>query len=135
MTPTYKYVDLEAAAARIAKLEEQLKQAEWENRTHTPTKWTHDDLIDVDAELDRLGAPRLQSTGLTYNPVGRLRKLTASLVGEFYAATLDRLRAENDRLRSSLAIFVHTHQTGNSVPPHLEAQARDALKPPTEAKQ
>lgn len=31
--------------------------------------------------------------------------------------------AEIDRLRESLAIYIHAHATGNSVPPHIEEQA------------
>jgi hypothetical protein len=31
-------------------------------------------------------------------------------------------------LRGSLAIFIHAHATGNSVPPHIEAAARALLK-------
>jgi hypothetical protein len=30
-------------------------------------------------------------------------------------------------LRHLLAIYVHAHQTGNSVPPHIDAEARTAL--------
>ena len=32
------------------------------------------------------------------------------------------------RLRESLAIFVHAHATGNSVPPHIEEQASALVK-------
>ena len=32
------------------------------------------------------------------------------------------------RLRESLAIFVHAHATGNIVPPHLEAAAKELVK-------
>lgn len=34
------------------------------------------------------------------------------------------LQEHIERLRESLAIFVHAHATGNSVPPHLEEQAK-----------
>jgi len=30
-------------------------------------------------------------------------------------------------LRHLLAIYVHAHQTGNSVPPHIDSEARAAL--------
>jgi hypothetical protein len=33
-------------------------------------------------------------------------------------------------LRYFLAIYVHAHQTGNSVPPHIDAEARAALAQP-----
>jgi hypothetical protein len=45
------------------------------------------------------------------------------------AAEIERLRARVDSLRWPLAVYVHAHQTGNSVPPHIEAAARAALKP------
>ena len=32
------------------------------------------------------------------------------------------------RLRESLAIFVHAHATGNSVPPHIESKAMSLVK-------
>ena len=38
--------------------------------------------------------------------------------------------AEIARLRESLAIFVHAHSTGNSVPPHIEAKAMALVKEP-----
>ncbi len=40
------------------------------------------------------------------------------------ADEIDRLRSKIARIRESLAIFVHAHATGNSVPPHLEEQAK-----------
>ena len=45
-------------------------------------------------------------------------------------ARLDRgkLLEEIARLRESLAIFVHAHSTGNSVPPHIEKKARALVK-------
>lgn len=36
-------------------------------------------------------------------------------------------------LRYLLAIYVHAHQTGNSVPPHIDAEARAALAEAYEA--
>jgi len=30
--------------------------------------------------------------------------------------------------RYLLAIYVHSHRTGNSVPPHIDAEARAALE-------
>jgi len=36
--------------------------------------------------------------------------------------------AEIARLRESLAIFVHAHETGNSVPRRLEAAAKTLVK-------
>jgi hypothetical protein len=33
------------------------------------------------------------------------------------------LRAEIERLRESLAIYVHAHRTGNAVPPSIESAA------------
>jgi len=36
--------------------------------------------------------------------------------------------AEIARLRESLAIFVHAHETGNSVSRHLEAAAKSLVK-------
>jgi hypothetical protein len=43
-------------------------------------------------------------------------------------AEIERLRARVDSLRWPLAVYVHAHQTGNSVPPHIEAAARAALE-------
>jgi hypothetical protein len=44
------------------------------------------------------------------------------------AQEIERLRARVEVLREPLAVYVHAHQTGNSVPPHIEAAARAALK-------
>jgi hypothetical protein len=44
------------------------------------------------------------------------------------AAEIERLRARVDSLRWPLAVYVHAHQTGNSVPSHIEAAARAALE-------
>ena len=44
------------------------------------------------------------------------------------ADEITRLRARVDALRWPLAVYVHAHQTGNSVPPHIEAAARAALE-------
>jgi len=44
------------------------------------------------------------------------------------ADEIERLRARVDALREPLAVYVHAHQTGNSVPPHIEAAARAALE-------
>jgi len=41
---------------------------------------------------------------------------------------ITRLRARVEVLREPLAVYVHAHQTGNSVPPHIEAAARAALE-------
>lgn len=43
-------------------------------------------------------------------------------------AEIERLRARVDALREPLAVYVHAHETGNSVPPHIEAAARAALE-------
>lgn len=43
-------------------------------------------------------------------------------------AEIERLRALVHSLRWPLAVYVHAHQTGNSVPPHIEARARAALE-------
>ena len=45
------------------------------------------------------------------------------------------LEAEVARLRESLAIFVHAHATGNSVPPHIEEQAKRLLPTGPEPKE
>ena len=37
---------------------------------------------DLNIELDRMGAPRNQDNGFSYNPVGRLRRLSREAVGE-----------------------------------------------------
>ena len=42
---------------------------------------------------------------------------------------LDRMRAQVKALRESLRIYVHAHSTGNSVPPHIDAAARNLLAP------
>lgn len=34
---------------------------------------------------------------------------------------------QRDEARYFLAIFLHAHASGNSVPPHIEGQARKAL--------
>ena len=44
------------------------------------------------------------------------------------ADEIERLRARVDLLREPLAVYVHAHETGNSVPPHIEAAARAALE-------
>jgi hypothetical protein len=44
------------------------------------------------------------------------------------AQEIERLRARVDSLRWPLAVYIHAHQTGNSVPPHIEAAARAALE-------
>jgi hypothetical protein len=44
------------------------------------------------------------------------------------AQEITRLRARVDSLRWPLAVYIHAHQTGNSVPPHIEAAARAALE-------
>jgi hypothetical protein len=46
----------------------------------------------------------------------------------FLLNEITRLRARVEVLREPLAVYVHAHQTGNSVPPHIEAAARAALK-------
>jgi len=38
------------------------------------------------------------------------------------------LQEQIERLRESLAIFLHAHATGNNVPPHLEEQARSLVE-------
>jgi len=38
------------------------------------------------------------------------------------------LTAREIKLAESLAIYVHAHETGNSVPPHIDNQARDLLE-------
>lgn len=43
-------------------------------------------------------------------------------------AEIASLRARVEKLRESLAVYVHAHETGNSVPPHIEAAARAALE-------
>jgi hypothetical protein len=48
--------------------------------------------------------------------------------GDVLRAEIERLRARVDSLREPLAVYVHAHQTGNSVPPHIEAAARAALE-------
>jgi hypothetical protein len=56
--------------------------------------------------------------------VERLR----ALVIDEAADEIERLRALVHSLRWPLAVYVHAHQTGNSVPPHIEARARAALE-------
>ena len=41
---------------------------------------------------------------------------------------IQELQCEIARLRESLAIFVHAHSTGNSVPPHIESKAMSLVK-------
>ena len=43
-------------------------------------------------------------------------------------AEIARLRARVEVLREPLAVYVHAHETGNSVPPHIEVAARTALE-------
>jgi len=52
----------------------------------------------------------------------------AALVIDEAADEIERLRALVHSLRWPLAVYVHAHQTGNSVPPHIEARARAALE-------
>ena len=56
-------------------------------------------------------------------------------LADFYARDATNARVEADKLRARvavlrepLAVYVHAHQTGNSVPPHIEAAARAALE-------
>jgi hypothetical protein len=53
-------------------------------------------MMEIERELDRLGAPKLQPSGFGYAPIGRLRALNATLVGEYYGSTIDILKAERD---------------------------------------
>jgi hypothetical protein len=58
----------------------------------------------------------------------RLEVPAAALVIDEAADEIERLRALVHSLRWPLAVYVHAHQTGNSVPPHIEARARAALE-------
>jgi len=57
----------------------------------------------VGLELDRLGAPTRQDNGMGLHLVGRLRKLTASIVGECYGATIEQYKADVAEARKQLA--------------------------------
>ena len=59
-------------------------------------------MSEISRELDRLGAPKLQPHGYGYSPIGRLRALTAELVGKYYGATISTLQADNKVLREAL---------------------------------
>jgi len=60
----------------------------------------------------------------------RLRARVEELWGKWSLVRREeaRLLARVEVLREPLAVYVHAHQTGNSVPPHIEAAARAALK-------
>ena len=47
----------------------------------------------------------------------------------WHRAELAKARAENERLRWLLAIYVHAHDSGNAVPSYIVAEARAALAP------
>lgn len=50
-------------------------------------------------------------------------------------AEIDLLSEEIARLRESLTIYVHAHETGNRVPPHIEEHAKSLLPPGPEPKE
>ena len=68
-------------------------------------------MMEIERELDRIGAPKKQPSGYGYSPIGRLRALTQELVGEHYGATIDKLKAENAALRRAILGF--QRMTGN----------------------
>ena len=77
------------------------------------TEWGHIALHGEAAEeIERLRAEVLEQARLL------------GMGGEREAKLLARVEA----LREPLAVYVHAHQTGNSVPPHIEAAARAALE-------
>ena len=41
---------------------------------------------------------------------------------------IEKLTSERDEARYFLKIFIHAHASNNAVPPHIEHQAREALK-------
>jgi len=49
-------------------------------------------------------------------------------VFEAAATALAEARQARDQLASVLCIYIHAHITGNSVPPHIEANAKAACK-------
>ena len=80
---------------------------------HTPISQPDPGSLALDARMERI-----------------LRTLPLALrgIGFFNADDVVAWAArEIDLLRESLAIFVHAHATGNSVPPHIEAAARSLV--------
>jgi hypothetical protein len=51
----------------------------------------------------------------------------ANFIATFNPQRVGELLRTIDRLRYALAIFMHAHETGNSVPPHLVDDARNAM--------
>ncbi len=49
----------------------------------------------------------------------------------YRAADWAKRDAEINRLRHSLAIYVHAHETGNFVPPRIESEAKELCKEAT----
>ena len=74
--------------------------------------------------------------GWTDDPVALAASLSAMAnKDELQTKLIAALEAEIARLRESLAIFVHADATGNSVPPHIEEQAKRLLPPGPEPKE
>ena len=67
--------------------------------------------------------------GWTHDPVAIATSMAAMAnKDQLQTQLIEALEAEIARLRESLAIFIHAHATGNSVPPRIEAAARALLK-------
>lgn len=60
-------------------------------------------------------------------PAGRSLRASADAA----LAALAELERERDELRVALSIFYHAHESGNSVPPHICADAEKLIARPT----
>jgi hypothetical protein len=90
--------DADLAAANAAKEEAERQWWEPERRAYQAENM----IAEISRELDRLGAPILQPSTFPYSPIGRLRALIASQVGEYYGATMSIAKARAEEAEKKL---------------------------------
>jgi len=86
------------AAAIAAKEEAERQWRDPERRAYQAENM----ISEISRELDRLGAPVLQPSAFPYSPIGRLRALIASQVGEYYGATMSIAKARAEEAERKL---------------------------------
>ena len=59
-------------------------------------------LMEIEHELDRIGAPKFQPSGYSYSPIGRLRALVVGEAGDYCLANISKLQSENKILKEAL---------------------------------
>lgn len=69
--------------------------AESQRREH----YAKQDVENVGRLLDKMGAPKLQDSGLSYSIVGRLSAMTREIVGESWIAKIDILTAQLAKMK------------------------------------